>query len=1271
MKTKFYFSNVLAIATIIICNLFSNLSFGQSTPTFYNANASTTSNTFPLGGATNRVQWVYPPNIFKTAGSTGTPSGGGTITRIYFRLGSLASATNTNTDYTISLGQTYGTATTFTSATWITGLTTCFYQATYQMTGATANSWYGITLQTPFSYDPNKSLIFEIKVSSTVGGNYVAQSALDGRIWGTYTGTAGTGFGTGLVDFGIDLAKGSNDASISNITTPLCSPTMVATFMNQGVNNIDSVKVNWSVDGTVQSPQIRYNTVRAPGQTAPITLTTNYPFVDGTTYNIRAWTSLPNNKKDTLPKNDTFKLTFKYQGPAGIKSVNDIIKCGPGQVMLSAVPLNAADSIVWFNAPTAGSVIARGKNALTPPLVLGVNTYYAQAFKIGSPTAFANAMTPSVGYGSTYSGGFADITPNKGIIIDSFAVVMTANIQNATWNVWMRTGTYVGYNLSPTGWTKIGNNVVARVRQVGTYWRSYIKIPETSLNQGQTYGFYVTSTPTTPCSPWCNAAGAINISNADINVMQAQISYGATEFAAGLANYNMTWETHYRPSNCPSSRVPVQVTVKPSPNGATIIKSTPFQTTQPNTSGSVGSPDIVAKGDKLTYEITPPTGYNNIDYGTTWIMKGFTMRTAKGTIIPSSYYSPANPTPSGAANAKFTFTADPAVVDSTIIMTVSVFDLGPHYCDSLLTRNIFVAPRPVSDFKFPQPVCNGDKVIFTNTSIVSSGNLTHRWNFNTGNPADTSTDADVVFTFPTNGTYDVILKTKTVPYGYEDSKTIQVVVTEIPKIGFKVFNACLGDSIRFVNATTISSGTILYNWDFGNGKNSIKESPKYKYNVAGGYKVTLTATSNGCSQTLTKNAQQFARPVAKFTVPSKLCDKTDINFVNGSTISIGNMGYTWNFGDGSVSGFASPVHSYSTPGAKSVKMKAVSEFGCADSSIQTVNLLEAPLATFTNGPVCNLNATQFTFTGTKPAGGNTVFVWDFAGESISNQENPTKLFSITGKKMVTLNLTSANGCTDKVSKEVDVKLQSKADFDVSDVCEGNEAVFTNKSTVTSGNLIYQWKFGDASTSNIQSPRHMYKSGPSATYNVTLVAIVPDGCSDSISKPVTSNANPVSDFTFKTSGRKVSFDAIEKSHTTYNWDFGNGASASTPVAEYNYLNSFATSKFKVCLTTTNAAGCITQTCKEVGISNGIQNLDKLTGVKIFPNPNKGNFNITVEDPKSDLSIDVYDLLGHQIKTVNTNNFKSTYQVDLNVANGVYLVKVTNGGLSTSQKITVNK
>src|SRR5690606_20650735 len=116
-----------------------------------------------------------------------------------------------------SLGQTVGTAPLFTNGTYITGLTQCFFQATnYNMTGAASYSWYKVTLQTPFLYDPSLSLVFELKNSSS-GGTYVGHSSgtTGVRIYGVYNNATGN-VSSGLVDFGFDLIPPTRCAGIPN-----------------------------------------------------------------------------------------------------------------------------------------------------------------------------------------------------------------------------------------------------------------------------------------------------------------------------------------------------------------------------------------------------------------------------------------------------------------------------------------------------------------------------------------------------------------------------------------------------------------------------------------------------------------------------------------------------------------------------------------------------------------------------------------------------------------------------------------------------------------------------------------------------------------------------------------------------------------------------------------------------------------------------------------------------------------------------------------------
>lgn len=1037
------------------------------------------------------------------------------------------------------------------------------------------------------------------------------------------------------------------------------------------------MNIGWSVNGSYQTVNTPGSTLTKQGGNKTITLSPDFNFVDGTTYNIKVFTYSPNGSTDQDKTDDTARVTFKYQGPAGTPTTYDAVKCGPGKAPLKATTPFQTDSVVWYNASAGGSIIAKGKNTLSPSLVLGVNNFYAQSFKISPNQKLENNLLGNYTYyttGYAAQGGYANLTPKIDMFLDSFRIKLYYNSPGSTYSVWMRTGSYVGYQTSASGWTQIVNNAASTLRTISGYYIATLKLPEVMLSQGTTYGFCILSTGTNPVWTFGYNPSGHTASDANLDLFTQHYFYGTAPFSGYWSQYyGINLEANYHNAICPSSRVPIKITVNPSPNGAGFTKGTPFQTTQPNTLGVISNPDIVAKGDQITWELTPPTGYSNSGYGSTWLTMTPVVKSKKGITCDPKYWSYS--APSGSTPGKFTFSPDKDIVDSFYIVSMQIKDLGPYYCDSTILRHIFVAPRPEPNFKFNSPICDGDAVLFTDLSKISSGVLTYKWDFNTGNPADTATVATNVFKFPSFGTYNVSLTTTSMPYGYKETMTIPVVVTEIPKISFKVLNACEKVAVSFNNTTTIGAGTVTYAWDFGDPSTTLDKStaknPTWTYTNAGAYKVTLRATASGCTAELSKNANQFAVPTAKFTAPGLICDKSDVQFTNGSTIKMGNMGYTWDFGDGGVSNFASPIHQFANSTTKQVKMKAVSEFGCVDSVIKTITLSEAPKPDFTWGAACNLTNTNFTFTGTKPSGALTTFNWNFAGEGSTTLENPSKLFSITGRKNVTLTMVSNNGCSNSITKEVNVKLQSKADFISGDVCEDDDAVFTNKSTVSQGNLIYNWKFGDATTSGSQSPRHRYNiGGISQTYNVTLVAVVPGGCSDSISKQVSVNAKPKSDFTFTTSGRQVNFAATQAGNTLYQWRFGDGGSSNSATTKYDYLN-FASGKYQACLAVVNAAGCFSETCKAISISGGVDKLNKLSGVKIYPNPNKGNFTVTVEDPKSDIAIGVYNLLGEVVKTVETTSLKSTYSIDLNVANGVYLVKVTNGGLTSTQKVTINK
>ena len=87
-------------------------------------------------------------------------------------------------------------------------------------------------------------------------------------------------------------------------------------------------------------------------------------------------------------------------------------------------------------------------------------------------------------------------------------------------------------------------------------------------------------------------------------------------------------------------------------------------------------------------------------------------------------------------------------------------------------------------------------------------------------------------------------------------------------------------------------------------------------------------------------------------------------------------------------------------------------------------------------------------------------------------------------------------------------------------------------------------------------------------------------------------------------------------------------------------------------------------------NDINNFD---GFVLSPNPNEGNFNISLlSNNSNDVSIKVYDMIGRQIYSRNFDNNQSNFNQNIKLSNvqpGMYLVNISDGVRFNSEKIII--
>lgn len=713
-----------------------------------------------------------------------------------------------------------------------------------------------------------------------------------------------------------------------------------------------------------------------------------------------------------------------------------------------------------------------------------------------------------------------------------------------------------------------------------------------------------------------------------------------------------------------------------SPGGTTLTQNT-SQSSPAAMFVTTGKPDVTFPNEKLVYDMGSPAtvGYTNADYGSKWV----------GTVSAKTVNGyPASSTVSTNNTTPFTVSlnAPKAWEDSTIEISIRIVDLVTS-CDTIYKRKVLIAPKAVPDFKMPNPACEKADLFFETTSSVSSGSIDYEWDFGDGTP--TTTEASPVHKFANYGTYTITLSTTTNPYGFTTKKVVTVNVTEVPNASIINTNACEGSAVRLKNGTVYGgSGVINYTWDYGDGSavvNTTSNADKFKqYTNPGGYLVKLTATADGCANTTTKVVYQFSKPIANFSKVAGTCLNTEFKFANYSGIGLGQFGNLWDFDDaGNKATLKEPTYTFVTAGTKQVKLKVVSEFGCTDSIVVPVVVKQIPTTNFSYPFACSRTATPFT--NLTNLNGETLqgYLWDYGDGFTSTATSPSKPWVSIGPRNVSLTTTLMNGCSTTETKNINVGVQPLVSFQVEDRCAGSEVPFTNKTTYSQGTIVYTWNFGDGNTSNVTAPVHTYGSSVSQTYTVQLKANIIGGCADSMSKTVTIQPLPTT-CTFDVNGKlsaartsPLQFVPTGGSLTNikYTWLTGDGNQilSNGVGTQYQYA---APGKYCITMVASNDAQCQCTATKCITLTTDISTPEGMNNaVSIYPNPNSGIFNITLDATiNTDMTVNVYNTLGELVKTVVVGGNTTTIDMS-DFASGVYVVKVIAQEQVATKKITISR
>jgi len=393
--------------------------------------------------------------------------------------------------------------------------------------------------------------------------------------------------------------------------------------------------------------------------------------------------------------------------------------------------------------------------------------------------------------------------------------------------------------------------------------------------------------------------------------------------------------------------------------------------------------------------------------------------------------------------------------------------------------------------------CNPLEVNLINGSI---GADSYNWNYGNGQTSNTAAlSHTIIYTnfSPSPVTYPITLQAITAN-GCASSAQLEVVTPQQIEASFALnTQGCTPLTVYFDNNST---GAFSYLWNFGDGDISNEQEPVHTYFNWGTtdtlFTVTLTIQNEfGCIDSADAFVQVSPVPVAGFQADPIIQEwpESTVN-IDNTTIG-GALTYVWSMGDGTAYTAEEPgSHTYSTWGTYSIQLQA-GNGSCSDLEVQEVIILPpSPLVNFL-GPAEGCAPLTVNFTNLSEYA--AISYWQFGDGGAANATNPVYTYYQPGTYTVTLTITGFDGSTEVMVQEYIIQVHPRAiaafTITPNEVSVPSQPVYCLN--LSQNATIYDWQFGDGSSSNQTNPIYYYQQ--EGIFDVTLIANNAFNCPDTM------------------------------------------------------------------------------------------------------------------------------------------------------------------------------
>ena len=402
-------------------------------------------------------------------------------------------------------------------------------------------------------------------------------------------------------------------------------------------------------------------------------------------------------------------------------------------------------------------------------------------------------------------------------------------------------------------------------------------------------------------------------------------------------------------------------------------------------------------------------------------------------------------------------------------------------------------------------------------------------------------------------------------------------------------------------------------WIFGDGSVVSAIAPAHTYASVGGYNVKHlmirhnTAGAVVCTDSVTKlvliQTTTACNLQAYFTWQVDSINYFKIHFTNQTIAFSPTDSIRWNFGDGTISYDANPIHTYANAGTYNVCIRVKKN----NMPAGVVPCISEICKTITIGAPCNIVAN---FNWTNTASSPLIFAfhnltvalstsdsvrWTFGDGTSSLDFNPFHTYTTSGTYTVCLrvkrnsNSIGTTPCISEICKTVVIATPCTVAATYSwlaDPLNSKKIIFTNLTITPSATASAIWSFGDGTTAASWNAVHEYANP--GKYNVCLRVEAGPLCvsykCDSITvnnplPPCNNQSNFVIARAATNSQTITGIPEFQSGAAVYTWTFGDGTGSHDMIASHHYT---APGTYYVCLTVWRSATCASTTCKSVVI-----------------------------------------------------------------------------------------